>query len=108
MARRKPDNLTSMLDNLGTEWLSQRLISLIDDRHYEVVSNLSPVDPTFYENIFKRLRDAVIQKDAQKVNEVKREIGDFDDKLTRVRQIMRDTKAVLDAFPEVYGGGDEQ
>lgn len=97
-------NLTSILDNLGSAWLAERLIELIDDKHRLVVDDLSQIDPMFNDNLFQLLRTAIIEKRAADVENVLAQFRDFDDAILRTREVLREVKVLVSAFPEVWGG----
>jgi NAD(P)H-hydrate repair Nnr-like enzyme with NAD(P)H-hydrate dehydratase domain len=103
MAKKKTQ-LDAMVDEIGTAWMVDRLIELIDDWHREIASGLADVDPLYSGNLFKALRDAVLTHDPAEVRRIVAEMEAFDAVLSHAREIMRETRSVVSAFPEVYGG----
>jgi len=97
------DNLDVVIDNLGTAWLTRRLVQLIDEKHRELVDDLSDIDPLFRGNLFKSLRDAIQNKQVEQVNETLEQMVELEYKMSRGREIIREMRAILSAFPEVYG-----
>lgn len=105
---KKKSELSTMVDGIWSARTTERLIEQIDDGHYDVVSLLTGIDPTFSGNLFKRLRDAVLSKDARAVRAISNEMEETLDKsLCKVRRIMQDLLAVIGAFPEAYSGNEE-
>jgi len=100
--------LAQVVDAIGAAWLRDRLVQVIEKRHYLVTLSLSQVDPMYSNNLFERLKKAVGDEDAAEVNGVLREMAEFDAALSQVREIIRAIVAVMETLPEAYGGSNNE
>ena len=100
--------LTQVVDEIGAAWLRERLVDVIDKRHYLVTLSLSQVDPMYSNNLFKRLKQSVQDEDVGEVEKVLQEMAEFDAALSRVREIIRAVAAVMETLPEAYGGSNNE
>lgn len=94
---------SKMMDDLeaavGPVYLKKRIIDIIYKRQRDIVDVISQVHPMYSDNLFRKLREAIIEEDGESIEKVLQEINKLSDDIpAEVQGKLLDLLAILTAF----------
>lgn len=96
---------SQIVDEIAVTWLSERWLKLIAETQRDIAELLSDFDPMWTGNVFAELREAIVDKEPEKVDMILIDkIGQFNSRMSDACKKMLDLRAVIMSVPEAYGG----